>query len=68
MILILILIRSKNLKRSLGQRASPSVGEVGAEPRGFYGRAVSATASLTAKYVACGWWTTIAAVVCSGSN
>lgn len=31
-----------------------SKGEVGVEPRNLYDCAVSATASLTAKYVACG--------------
>ncbi len=45
MILILSLSRLKN---RMGSQFL-SVGEVGAEPRSFYGRAVSAMTSLTAK-------------------
>jgi hypothetical protein len=58
MILIQNLIRLKNLKRSPrlmpGRMINLLPGEVGVEPRSLYDCAVSATASLTAKYVAWG--------------
>ena len=54
----MILIHPKNQKintfRLLHLMTNLPTGEVGSEPRSLYGRAVSATASLTAKYVACG--------------